>query len=76
MRDDYVDKIVNWPVPKTPKELSSFLGFCGYYRTFIKDYFILTGEMEGVKRMKEFEWTEEMNNSFNILKEMFNKRPI
>ena len=25
MRDNHVDKILQWPVPQTPKELSSFL---------------------------------------------------
>ena len=76
MRDDYVEKITNWPVPKTPKELGSFLGFCGYYRTFIKDYSRLTGEMDGQKRKKTLDWTEEMDNNFKTLKELFNRRPI
>ena len=32
---EYVDLLVNWPKPSTPKELATFLGKAGYYRQFI-----------------------------------------
>ena len=32
---EYVQKIKERPVPKTRKEVATFLGFAGYYRTFI-----------------------------------------
>ena len=38
MREDYIDKIVNWPKPTTVKQLNTYLGFIGYYRTFIKKF--------------------------------------
>lgn len=33
-----VSALKSWPVPKTLKELRSFLGFAGYYRRFIQGY--------------------------------------
>ena len=30
-----VQKIKDWPIPKTGKEVATFLGFPRYYRTFI-----------------------------------------
>ena len=76
MKPEYVDKILKWPTPTTPKELSSFLGFCGYYRTFIKDFSKLTGEMDAQKRKKTLDWTEEMDENFKTLKKLFGQKPI
>lgn len=35
---DEILALKSWPIPKTLKELKSFLGFAGYYRRFIKGY--------------------------------------
>lgn len=33
-----VEAVISWPRPRTVTELRSFLGFCGYYRRFVKHY--------------------------------------
>lgn len=35
---DKIKKILEWPLPKSQKEIKQFLGLSGYYRRFIKDY--------------------------------------
>ena len=33
-----IEKVANWPVPTTAKDVHQFLGFTGYYRRFVKDF--------------------------------------
>jgi len=30
--------VSNWPTPKTMKEVQKWLGFCNFYRRFVKNY--------------------------------------
>ena len=76
MQEGYVERILQWPVPKTVKQLASFLGFTGYYRSFISQYAQLTTEMNSQKKKKVLEWTPEMDAKFKILKDLFSRKPI
>lgn len=40
-----IECVVNFPIPKTPKQIKQFLGLTGYYRKFIKDYSSLAKPM-------------------------------
>ena len=53
MMDQYVKDIQSWPSPLSRKEISSFLGFTGYYRGFIPSYSALTNRMNSLKKMRQ-----------------------
>jgi len=38
------------PIPKTPKEIKSFLGLCGFYRKFIQDFANTVKPMNQLKK--------------------------
>lgn len=65
-----IEKIINWPLPKTQKEIKQFLGLVGYYRRFIKDFSKITRPM--TKYLKKDSTVELKDPSyvsaFNTLK--------
>ena len=76
-----VEAVTKWPTPKTVYDVRSFLGFVGYYRTFIKDFSkiskpireVITGLGNQSKRTATrtlTEWTEAANSAFETLKEL------
>ena len=55
-----IQKILDIPIPDTPKKLKSFLGLCNYYRSFIPNYTKFTGYMyKLLKKSVDFIWGEE-----------------
>ena len=38
MEGDKVAGILNWPMPKTARDIRKFLGLANYYRRFVKDF--------------------------------------
>ena len=68
MQSEYVDLIMKWPTPKTTKQLQSWLGFVNYYRSFIKDFRVLTAEMNAQRREKTLKCTETMEKSLGSLR--------
>ena len=72
-----VDKVVNWPPPKTLTNLRSFLGLCTYYQSFIKDYSSIARPLFALtEKGAEFIWTEGHQESFEELKRLLTSAPI
>jgi hypothetical protein len=59
-------EILEWPAPKTVKEVQSFLGFGNFYHCFIREFSHLTHPLHGLlKKDKKFVWSEECQESFD-----------
>ena len=77
MSKEKVKAVLEWPKPRTLKELQSFLGFAGYYRKFIKGYGEIAALLtELTKKSKPFDWTPECQQHFKSLKQRFCEEPI
>ena len=69
--------IVNWPQPKNVTQVRSFLGFCNYYRKFLKGYaqiakplYQLIAGNNAKRKTEEIEWTDHCEEAFLKLKEI------
>ena len=59
---------MDWPIPKTVKEVQSFLGFSNFYRKFILHYSSLTSPLTSLTRIGvKFTWSEEAAAAFRQL---------
>ena len=76
MIDSYVNLLLDWPKPTTPKQLATFLGKAGYYRQFIPSYGKIVACLEAEKKKSSLIWTPQMEKSFAQVKEAFRTKPI
>ena len=71
-----VQGVLNWPVPKTKKELRGFLGFLNFYQRFIKDFAQVAKPLNTLTSIKkDFEWSSECQNAFDALKHNITTAP-
>ena len=74
------EKIVavrNWPVPKSAKQVRSFIGLCTYYRKYVKDFSKIAKPLHQLcEKNRRFDWTDECQAAFEILKEKLTTSPI
>src|SRR5271154_2946845 len=69
--------IRDWPIPSTVKQVRSFLGFGNFYRKFIAHYSDLARPLiDLTKKDRKFEWTDECQTTFELLKKKFTEEPV
>jgi Reverse transcriptase (RNA-dependent DNA polymerase) len=59
-------RILDWPAPKTVKEVQTFIGFENFYCCFVKEFSHLAHPLHDLlKKDKKFVWSEECQESFD-----------
>ena len=74
-----LEKIKNFTIPATKKEVQSFLGLCNYYSEFIKDYTYLAQPLfELTKKQMPIKivWSKSLDDAFRGLKNALCKEPV
>jgi len=77
MQSEKVQVIRNRPPCRSLTELRAFLGTCGYYRRFMKDFSTIAAPLYGLmKKGVRFKWTDECQQAFDTLKLKLMSEPI
>ncbi|KAJ4438400.1 hypothetical protein ANN_14345 [Periplaneta americana] len=73
-----VEAIKNYPRPKTPRHIRSFLGLAGYYRRHICNFAEIAKPLTNLRKKKnvKFEWTDEQQQAFDTLRDASCGEPI
>ncbi|GJV27974.1 putative nucleotidyltransferase, ribonuclease H [Tanacetum coccineum] len=72
-----IEAVKNWASPTTPSEIRQFLGLAGYYRRFIEGFSKIAKPMtELTQKNKKFNWGEEQESAFQLLKQKLCDAPI
>ncbi|CAF4150636.1 unnamed protein product, partial [Adineta steineri] len=78
---DLVKSVIDFPRPKTIRDVQSFLGLTGYYRRFIKNYAKIAEPL--IKQLRyttngnhHLQWSEQCTEAFNIMKGKLTTAPI
>jgi len=77
MNNNKVKAILDWPVPRTVKQVQSFLGFANFYRRFIQDY---SAKVKPLTMLTQkdlgYSWGLDQQQAFDMLKQSFTTAPI
>ena len=77
MEEEKIKGVLEWPMPKSVKDVQKFLGLANYYRRFIKGFATVARPLHDlVKKDKKWEWTEKEERAFKELNERFTKEPV
>ena len=64
-----IAKVVDWPRPKSAKQVRQFAALGPYYRRFVKDFATMVRPMvELTKKGRKFIWNEACERSFQMFK--------
>jgi hypothetical protein len=71
-----IKSTMDWPIPKTLKNLRGVLGLSSYYHKFVRKYGRISTPLTALTNYDGFSWTLEETQDFEHLKEAMCKSPV
>lgn len=69
--------VLNWLVPKNLKQVRSFIGFCSYYRRYVKGFADIARPLHKLTEAgQKFEFNDSCMKAFETLKNALTSAPI
>jgi transposase InsO family protein len=76
-QSDKIEAVLNFPQPKTAKNIKSFLGLCSYYRNFVQHFSTIAKPLNNLlKKNAPFVWGPDQQRSFETLKNKLVTAPV
>ena len=79
LNEDNIEKIKRSPIPKTKKQVQSFLGLAGYYRDYIQDFSTIAAPLSDLTKKglpNKIPWNNHHQQAFNQLIDSLTQNPI
>ena len=77
--DDKISAIKDAPIPKTKKQVRSFMGLAGFYRKFIPNFSAITAPLSDLTKKgqpNKVRWEANQQRAFDTLKKLLCAKPI
>ena len=71
-----VEAMLQWPTPRSLRELCEFLGLIGYYCRFVEGYGSIAAALTQQLKKDAFQWSPEVDAAFLQLKSPMSKLPV
>ena len=76
LEDKKVMDVRNWPTPRNLKEMKGFIGFCNFYRRFIKNFSIMARPLHDLdKKGVPWVWEGRQQEAFDKIKDAILAEP-
>jgi hypothetical protein len=76
MDDQKVQAVLDWPVPRSTRDVHTFLGLAGYYRRFICNYGTITEPLTKLLQKGGFKWNADAEATFGDLERALTTTPV